>query len=217
MEKSIIVAGFGGQGALLAGQLLAYAALSVDKQVTWLPSYGPEMRGGTAHCIVVISNEAIGSPLVHTPDYVIAMNGPSTAKYLPLVKRGGLLIYNCDLVNTPVARPDITLLPLPASQLAQRAGDRHLVNTVMIGALLQQTGILPLTAVEAALIAHLPERHRDLLAVNQRALHEGAIYPLTLAPPPNRSHLKGNRSHGEASPKLGRGVVDGSVAKLGRG
>lgn len=200
MEKSIVIAGFGGQGALLAGQLLAYAALSVDKQVTWLPSYGPEMRGGTAHCTVVISDDAIGSPLVHNPDYVVAMNGPSTAKYLPLVKRGGLLIYNCDLVNTPVARPDITVLPLPAGQLAQRAGDRHLVNTVMIGALVEQTGILPLTAVEAALMAHLPEHHRDLLAVNQRALHEGAIYPLTLALPPNL-------------PQSWGGVVNGSLSK----
>ncbi|MCE7984699.1 MAG: 2-oxoacid:ferredoxin oxidoreductase subunit gamma [Caldilinea sp. CFX5] len=182
MEKSIIIAGFGGQGALLAGRLLAYAALSVNKQVTWLPSYGPEMRGGTAHCTVVISDEAIGSPLVRNPDYVIAMNAPSANKYLSLVKTGGLLIVNRDLLTAPVERPDIRILTMPASQLAHKAGDRHLINTVMLGALIEQTGILPLAVVEQALIAHLPERHRDLLNVNQRALHEGAIYPLTLAP-----------------------------------
>jgi len=192
MEKSIIIAGFGGQGALLAGQILAYAAMSVNKQVTWLPSYGPEMRGGTAHCTVVISDEAIGSPLVRNPDYVIAMNAPSANKYLPLVKTGGLLIVNSALLNAPIERADIRVLALPASQLAHKAGDRHLINTVMLGALIEQTGILPLPVVEQALTAHLPERHRDLLPVNQRALHEGAIYPLTLTPatvaPPMRNH-----------------------------
>jgi len=182
MEKSIVIAGFGGQGALLASQLLAYAAMCVNKQVTWLPSYGPEMRGGTAHCTVVISDEAIGSPLVRHPDYVIAMNTPSANKYLPLVKTGGLLIVNSDLLAVPVERADIRILAMPASQLAQKAGDRHLVNTVMLGALIEQTGLLPLSVLEQALIAHLPERHRDLLSVNQRALHEGARYPLTLAP-----------------------------------
>lgn len=194
MEKAILIAGFGGQGALLAGQLLAYAAMASARQVTWLPSYGPEMRGGTAHCTVVISDEPIGSPLVRNPDAVIAMNAPSAAKYAPLVKAGGLLIVNSDLVTQASQRPDLHVLAIPASQLAERAGDLRLVNTVMLGALVEQTGILPLHVLEQALIDHLPARHRDLLAANRRALHEGAIYPLTVAPADLvASHLTNSR------------------------
>src|SRR5512135_2226505 len=107
MQTDIIIAGFGGQGVLFAGQLLAYAAMDEGRHVTWIPSYGPEMRGGTAHCTVVISDEEIGSPMVRHPGIVVALNLPSFQKYEPLIKAGGLLIYNSDLIEAEPGRKDI--------------------------------------------------------------------------------------------------------------
>jgi 2-oxoglutarate ferredoxin oxidoreductase subunit gamma len=180
METSIVIAGFGGQGALFAGQLLAYAAMQQEKEVTWLPSYGPEMRGGTAHCTVVIGDEPIASPLVRQPDCVVALNLPSADKYEQLVKAGGLFVVNSSLVTRPLTRHDVTTIP--ANELAEKAGDLRVANLVMLGALIAVSGVLPLAAIEEALESWLPERHRALLATNRRALHEGAIYVTTLAP-----------------------------------
>lgn len=174
MEISIIFSGFGGQGALFAGQILAYAAMDTGKEVTWIPSYGPEMRGGTAHCTVVIGDEPIGSPLVRNPDCVIAMNLPSTDKYEPLVKPGGVLVLDSTLIKRPIARNDLRVISLPATEIAIRHGDVRLVNVTMLGALLTETGLLPLQAVADALSAHLPERHGHLLQANIAALYAGA-------------------------------------------
>ncbi len=176
METSIIIAGFGGQGVLFAGQLLAYAALEADKHVTWIPSYGPEMRGGTAHCTVVIGDEPIGSPLVRHPDIVIAMNRPSTEKYAPLVAPGGLLLINSSLVDMPVERADIQVVQVPASSLAREIESERLANVVMLGAMLALRPVLRLEDVEQALIRHLPERHQALLEANRRALAAGAAF-----------------------------------------
>lgn len=183
METSIVIAGFGGQGALFAGQLLAYTAMQQDKEVTWLPSYGPEMRGGTAHCTVVIGDEPIASPLVRQPDCVVALNLPSADKYEPLVKAGGLFVVNSSLVTRPLTRHDVTTILIPANELAEKAGDLHVANLVMVGALIANTSLLPLAAIEEALESWLPERHRALLETNRRALHEGAIYVMTLVNP----------------------------------
>lgn len=180
MESSIVIAGFGGQGALFAGQLLAYAAMQQAKEVTWLPSYGPEMRGGTAHCTVVIGDEPIASPLVRQPTCVVALNLPSADKYEPLVKAGGLFVVNSSLVTRPLTRQDVTAIRIPANELAEKAGDLRVANLVMLGALIAESGVLPLAAVEEALEAWLPERHRALLVPNRRALHEGALYVMTL-------------------------------------
>jgi len=182
METSIVIAGFGGQGVLFAGQLLAYAALEADKHVTWIPSYGPEMRGGTAHCTVVVGDEHVGSPLARNPDIVIAMNGPSTDKYEPLVKANGLLLINASLVNRPVTRADIHAIFVPANDIAVEAGSTRLANVVMLGAMVALTHLLPLEALQNALTKHLPERHRDLLEANHRALEAGAQYVSTLIP-----------------------------------
>lgn len=182
MESSIVIAGFGGQGALFAGQLLAYAAMQQEKEVTWLPSYGPEMRGGTANCTVVIGDEPIASPLVRQPDCVIALNLPSADKYEPRVKPGGLFLVNSSLVIRPLTRQDVTNILLPANELAEKAGDLRVANLVMLGALIALSGVLPLRAVDAALVTWLPERHRALLETNRRALHEGALYVMALAP-----------------------------------
>ncbi len=174
MQTEIIISGFGGQGALFAGQLLAYAAMDEGHHVTWIPSYGPEMRGGTAHCTVIISDDEIGSPLVRHPAAVIAMNLPSLDKYEPLVAPGGVLVVNSSLVTRHPARTDIRVVEVPANAMAEELGSNRLANLVLTGALLAATGALPLEAVERALAAHLPERHRSLLEANYQALRRGA-------------------------------------------
>ncbi len=182
MERSLIFSGFGGQGALFAGQLLTYAANDAGFFVTWIPSYGPEMRGGTAHCTVVIGDEPIGSPIVRNPDMVMAMNLPSTDKYEALLKPNGLLVANGCLVKRPIQRHDIDVIVIPANDIAEEHGSIRLANVVMLGALLAATGLLPLETVEQALTAHLPERHRRLLEANKTALRTGARFAATLLP-----------------------------------
>ena len=176
MQQEVIIAGFGGQGVLFAGQLLAYAAMDKGKEVTWIPSYGPEMRGGTANCTVVISDQEIGSPFVKNPSAVIAMNLPSLDKYENSVKTGGILVVNTSMVNRKVERDDITVVSIPANEIAEDVGSKRAVNMVMLGALLENIDILPLDALEAALEAHLPERHKKLLPVNLEALRQGAAH-----------------------------------------
>ncbi len=174
MHEEIIISGFGGQGVLFAGQLLAYAGMNEGKHVTWIPSYGPEMRGGTAHCTVVISDEPIGSPLVRHPSAAIVMNNPSLDKYQPLVKPGGVLIVNSSLITQPITREDITVALIPANAIADELGDSRLMNIVLLGALLALVPILPLEAIDRALAEHIPERHRHLLPANAQALRQGA-------------------------------------------
>ncbi len=144
--------------------------------VTWFPAYGPEMRGGTANCTVVIGPEPIGSPLVRNPDIVVAMNLPSTEKYAPLVKPGGILLINASLVERDVERTDITVVRIPANHIAEDIGDKRLANMVMVGALLTLRPVLSMEAVETALEKHLPERHRHLLEANMKALAAGARF-----------------------------------------
>jgi 2-oxoglutarate ferredoxin oxidoreductase subunit gamma len=173
MLHDCIFSGFGGQGVLFAGQLLAYAAMDAGLYVTWIPSYGPEMRGGTAHCTVVISDEPIGSPLVRTPACVLAFNNPSVEKYEPLVAPGGFLIHNASLTSHVVQRTDIQAVPVHASEIAAELGNARLLNMVMLGAYLQLTQVLPLTVVEHALEGHLSSRRPELLALNEQALQRG--------------------------------------------
>jgi 2-oxoglutarate ferredoxin oxidoreductase subunit gamma len=181
METSIIVSGFGGQGALFAGQLLAHAALQSGKEVTWIPSYGPEMRGGTAHCTVIVSDEPIGSPLVRNPQAVLALNAPSADKYEPLVQAGGLLIADSTVLRRPFQRDDILACAMPAHTLAMQYGDMRFVNVAMLGALLQISQLLSLGTVEEALRANLPVRHHHLLAGNIGALYSGATWAATFS------------------------------------
>jgi 2-oxoglutarate ferredoxin oxidoreductase subunit gamma len=176
MQTEVIVAGFGGQGVLFTGQLLSYAAMDEGKDVTWIPSYGPEMRGGTANCTVVIADEEIGSPLVRNPKAVIAMNLPSLDKYEPSVLAGGLLIINGSMVNRAVTRTDIRSVVVPANDIAEELGDRKLTNMVLLGALLGNLDVIPLEALKKALKEHLPERHHKLLPLNYQALEKGAAY-----------------------------------------
>lgn len=176
MQTEINIAGFGGQGVIFAGQLLSYAAMDAGLEVTWIPSYGPEMRGGTANCTVVISDEEIGSPMVRYPKAVIAMNLPSLDKYEPSVKPGGVLVVNSSIISRPVTRTDIQVVLVPANDIAERIADRRLTNMVLLGALLANLPVLPVEAIEKALKGHLPERHHRLLPSNYQALREGATY-----------------------------------------
>lgn len=172
-ETSIIISGFGGQGTLFAGQVLAYASMDNGLEVTWIPSYGPEMRGGTAHCTVIISETPIGSPLVRKPDVVLALNLPSVDKYEVLVPAGGVLIANSSLVNCEINREDISTLLIPANEIAEEIGVSRLGNMIMVGAMIALKPILPLDAVKKALEEHIPERHKKTLSMNNEAMDRG--------------------------------------------
>ncbi len=176
MQTEIIFAGFGGQGVLFAGQLLAFAALDAGKEVTWIPSYGPEMRGGTANCTVVISDEEIGSPLVRNPKAAVVMNLPSLDKYEPMVTPGGVLIANASLTNREAQRDDLEAVFIPANEIAEEIGNKRLMNVIMLGALLAKLQVMTFEEIESALKNHLPERHKRLLPMNMEALHRGAAF-----------------------------------------
>ncbi len=174
MQTEIIIAGFGGQGVLFAGQVMAYAALDNNMEVSWIPSYGPEMRGGTANCTVIISDDEIGSPTVRNPKAALVFNLPSFDKYEPLVVPGGVLVANQSLVDRDFQRKDLTAIMIPANDVAEDIGSKKLTNMVMLGALLQALPVLPIEAVKQTLFARLPERHKHLLPMNAQALFKGA-------------------------------------------
>jgi 2-oxoglutarate ferredoxin oxidoreductase subunit gamma len=173
MQTEIVFAGFGGQGVLFAGQLLAYTAMDEGKHVTWIPSYGPEMRGGTANCTVVISDDPVGSPVVRNPGIVVAFNLPSLDKYESSVKRGGLLLINSSLITRSPARDDVEVLRLPANDIAGELGSPKALNVVLVGALLGRRPVVSMKAVEHTLDAKLTGRKRALLDVNLQALRRG--------------------------------------------
>jgi 2-oxoglutarate ferredoxin oxidoreductase subunit gamma len=174
MQQEIIISGFGGQGTLFAGQLLAYAAMDSGYHVTWIPSYGPEMRGGKARCTVVVSDEAIGSPLVRRPSAAVVLNIPSMEAFEPAVKSSGVLVVNSSLVPQKSERTDIDVFYVPASDMATELGNVRIANVICLGAVVQATGVVSFEAIEQALDDHLPERHRKLLGLNKEALRKGA-------------------------------------------
>lgn len=173
-HEETIFAGFGGQGVLFAGQLLAYAGLAEGLQVTWIPSYGPEMRGGTANCSVILSEEEIGAPIIQRPTAAVVMNIPSMDKYEPLVKPGGLLVVNSSLIPRQSERTDIRALYVPASDIATELGNPRMANIVILGTFVKATGLVQLETVAEQLAEHLSERQRKWLAPNQTALQRGA-------------------------------------------
>src|SRR5512141_1024659 len=173
MQKEIIIAGFGGQGVLFGGQVVAYAAMDAGKQVTWIPSYGPEMRGGTANCTVVNADEEIGSPMVEHPPLAIALNLPSFDKYEAELQSGGTLIVNKSMVDRAARRTDINVLFVPCNDIAEELGDKKLLNMVAVGALLTALTELSMDDVRKALEGHMPARHKELLSKNLDALKRG--------------------------------------------
>ena len=176
MQSEVIISGFGGQGTLYAGQVYAYAGMDEGKHVTWIPSYGPEMRGGTANCTVVISDEEIGSPSALHPRAVIALNLPSLDKYEPLVAPGGFLIVNESMVNRQPTRTDIHWLMIPVNNIARELGNERVANMVLLGALEANMKALPDGALERALQAHTAERLKKFIGMNIEAMHRGAEY-----------------------------------------
>lgn len=174
MEHRLVSAGFGGQGVLLLGQLVAYSGLSEGKNVSWLPSYGPEMRGGTANCGVVVSDEQVGSPVVVQPDSLVVMNRPSLEKFEDTVAPGGKIFVNSSLIDTKIKRTDVDVYYVPASEIANDLGNTRVANMVMLGALLEATGVVsPKTAI-GCLADSFGERKANLIPVNEQALEEGA-------------------------------------------
>jgi 2-oxoglutarate ferredoxin oxidoreductase subunit gamma len=174
MTEEIIISGFGGQGVLLAGKLLCVAAMRQGKHVSHIPSYGAEMRGGTANCSVVISDEDIASPVIERPGVVIALNGPSVAKFEKRLRPGGLLIWNTSLVKNPPTRKDLVLVPLEATALSLAEGTERGANMAALGALLKlKPELVDLDAVEAALDEVISARNLKHNPVNRRILHAG--------------------------------------------
>lgn len=172
-QSEIIISGFGGQGALFAGHALAAAGMAEGKHVTWLPSYGPEMRGGTAHVTVIIADEPIGSPIVQDPEIVIALNKPSTAKYEPLLRPGGALFVNSSLVAEIPSREDIDICAIPATEIAEALGSAKLANIVAVGALLGRRPLVEEDSLVNAIREMLGDGKEELVALNERALASG--------------------------------------------
>jgi len=175
IHEEVIISGFGGQGALFAGQLLTYAGMDEDRSVTWIPSYGPEMRGGTAHCTIIISDEPIGSPIIYNPTSCIVLNPESMDKYEPLIKPGGFLVVNTSLVRRKSERKDITIVEAPANDLANEMGSTKIANLILLGALLARRPIVALDSVERVLASKLGARKAHLLEANVAALQRGTV------------------------------------------
>ena len=176
IDFSIILAGFGGQGILSAGKFAAEAALHEGKEVSWFPSYGPEMRGGTANCSVVISDEAIGSPVVNDADVVICLNRPSAEKFEPSIKPGGILITDSSLFEYAPSRDDIKFIPMNASSIASELGSMAFATITMLGCLSAATGCFSRASFESALYEILPERRHKLIPGNLEAFDKGAEF-----------------------------------------
>jgi len=176
MQNETIIAGFGGQGVLFTGKVMSYAAIEDDLEVTWFPSYGPEMRGGTANCTVVISDEPIGSPQVKNPRAAIVMNLPSLDKYEDAVEPGGYIAVNSSLVNREVKRTDINVIEIPANKIAEEIGNVRFANIVMLGGLASKADFLNLKSLEKGLKHGLSGKKAAFLEANMTALHEGAEY-----------------------------------------
>lgn len=173
MTHELLIAGFGGQGVLSMGMTLAYAGMIEGKEVTWMPSYGPEMRGGTANCIVIVSDETIDSPVVTNFDTVIALNQPSMEKFEHAVKPGGLLLYDATSIIIPPKRTDCTVLGIQAGDEAVKLKNTKVLNMIVLGAFLDRTKVLEMPAILKALRKVLPERYHHLLPVNEQALQRG--------------------------------------------
>ena len=176
IDFSVILAGFGGQGILSAGKMAAEAALYEGKEVSWFPSYGPEMRGGTANCSVVISDEPIGSPVINNADVVICLNQPSMEKFESMINPNGILIIDSSLIKAKPTRTDIKFIEMPASDIATELGNMAFATISMLGCLSAATGCFTRESFESALYEILPERRHKLIPGNLEAFDKGASY-----------------------------------------
>jgi len=172
MQRDVIMAGFGGQGILLIGKMLAYAGMHEGKEVSWLPSYGPEMRGGTCNCTVVVSDKPVGSPVIRSPRAVVAMNLPSLEKFEPDVRPGGLLLINSSLIDRGAERDDLTVIEVPANEMATELGNPRGANMVALGAYLGATDAVSLEEIEKVIRETFAAKPA-VIEVNIEALHKG--------------------------------------------
>ena len=175
LTKSVF-SGFGGQGVLMMGYVLAHAGMEEDKHVTFLPAYGAEVRGGTANCTVAVSEEEIASPVASSPDFVIAMNYPSMVKYENMVKKDGVIFLNSDLISEKPARDDLKVILVPANTLAHEMGNDRVLNMIMLGAMAKITGIVSQQSLEHAVGSVLEGKKQALVEINQKAIAKGADY-----------------------------------------
>lgn len=176
MTHEAIFSGFGGQGVLTMGMILGYAAIFENKEVTWMPSYGPEMRGGTANCITIVSDEMISSPIISKFDTVIALNQPSIDKFEIAVKPGGSLIYDSTTTIRHPNRNGINIYSIPGSQFAVELKNTKVLNMIMLGAFLKVTGVVSIDSIWKGLKEVLPERYHKLIPLNQEAFMKGYNY-----------------------------------------
>ena len=172
----ILIAGFGGQGILFAGKFLAYKGLLEGKQISWLPSYGPEMRGGTANCSVIISDTPVGSPIVSNPDILVVMNLPSLDKYENVAVPGSKIFVDSALIDRKVQREDVDVFYIPATKLASDAGIPTLANMIMMGKMIRQTSVVSFDDIKSALEKVVSAKHADMLSYNLKALETGYNY-----------------------------------------
>ena len=173
MTEEIIIAGFGGQGVLSMGQILCYSGVMENKEVSWMPSYGPEMRGGTANCMAIIKKKKISSPIINKFDTVIALNQPSLDKFEQAVKPGGLLIYEASTIVNPPTRNDIEILAIEASNEAAKLKNSKVMNMIILGAFLKKKPIIELDNIIEGIKKVLPERYHHLIPLNKEALQKG--------------------------------------------
>ncbi len=173
MKKEIIISGFGGQGVLSMGKILAYSGLMEDKEVTWMPAYGPEQRGGTANVTVIVSDERISSPILSKYDVAIVLNQPSLEKFEPKLKPGGILIYDGFGINTPPVRSDIKIYRIDAMNKAAEMKNSKVFNMIVLGGLLKACPVVSLEGLNKALFKTLPERHHHLIPLNMEAVEAG--------------------------------------------
>ncbi len=169
----LLAAGFGGQGIMMLGQLVAYSGIHQGRHVTWIPAYGPEMRGGTANCSCVVSSEEIGSPVVGKADVVVVMNQPSLEKFAPRVKPGGYLLFDSDMVSYKDPRKDITVIPVAAKRIASELGSDKVANIVMLGALIKASGIVSESDCLDTIREKLGARKPKFLPMNLEAFEKG--------------------------------------------
>ncbi len=172
---NILLAGFGGQGILFAGKLIAYAGLIEGRELSWLPSYGPEMRGGTANCSVCLSDEPIGSPLVLEPDVLVAMNQPSLDKFIDAVVPGGKVIIDSTICQRIPERADVDIFPVPATQLAEENGLKGLASVILVGKLLREIGFCDPRTLDQAIVKNVPPKKAHLLPKNRKAFEIGML------------------------------------------
>lgn len=174
MLDEIIIAGFGGQGVLLMGRLIAYAGMLEGKKVAWMPSYGPEMRGGTANCTVIVSSDEVASPVVPNPMTLIAMNKPSLDKFEPEVEKGGTIIFNESLISQNVKRNDVQVFKVPANEIANELGNLRVANMVALGAYVAERKTVQMESIFQALEKILGKKSDKIVELNKKALEQGA-------------------------------------------